>query len=736
MVFIGSSVPFERPVRKGRVIAMARLWEGAMNHREIYFWVSVGLMVILGLAVLTYNSTLLITEKTVESHQQRIAASAAKTVDLWLSQHVRIVDATAKAVQQLPMANTPETLRFLKMAMDAGNFSDVYIGLKDGTMIDGADWIPPDGYDPRIRPWYKRALAGDVTAFTTPYVDMTTNKMVIAIVKPLMVDNRFAGVLSADIILDTLRQNVMNVKIGESGYTFIIDRQGTVLVHPDESLLMTTKIQESDENLQTILAYFDAAGSGSYYYHFKGEDKMLSFQRLTHTNWFLCTTVLKKEAYVLAKNTVMLFAMGMVFKILGALIALLFMVVGGSVLILVISKRRFEKIVSEHKALLSGKDRDLIGEISRRKEIETRYQTLFNVATNAILLSKNFRFIECNEKAVAMFGLARDQVIGKTMLELSSDVQQDGRASRATFDRIANQLAAGQQLSFEWAFKRSDETEFPAEVGLKNLRLDSETVTLYSVWDISKRANAEHELRQVQKMAAMGEMLSAIAHQWRQPLNALSIYIASLPSAFYNKLITKEFIDKLVKEADSQIQFMSTTINDFRQYFRPSNSKQAFSVKDAVDSAVKLIKPQLRQNAISLEMNDLTPLQERYIFGYKNEFVHVMVNIISNAKDAIKEKARLSGAGQSPGRIGLNADIHGNALVLRIRDTGGGIPGSLLTKIFTPYFTTKGTSTGTGIGLYMAKRIVEIEMFGRIWAENVAGGAQFTIRLPLSDLRA
>ncbi|WP_372681017.1 cache domain-containing protein [Desulfosarcina sp.] len=706
-----------------------------MNHKATYLWVSIGLLIILILAGVTYNSTRLITEKTIQNHQQQIAESAAKTVDLWLAQHVRIVDATAAAVQQVPIVENPQILRLLKMAMKAGNFSDVYIGLKDGTMIDGADWNPPDGYDPRIRPWYKKAMADNRTTFTTPYVDMTTNKMVIAIVRPLVVANEFVGVLSSDIILDTLRQNVMNVKIGKSGYTFIIDNQGTVLVHPDETLLMTTKIQESDESLQQILTVFKSAGSGPYYYQYKGEDKILSFQKLTYTGWFLCTTVLKREAYTLAKNTAMLFAMGMVFKILGVFTALMFLVVGGSALILVISKRRFERIVKQHKEILSGKDKDLIGEISRRKEIETRYQTLFNVATNAIILSKHFRFIESNQKAVLMFGYEHEQIIGKTMLDLSSDVQQDGQESQTKFDQILQRLASGEQVIFEWAFKRADGTEFPAEVGVKTLELDSETVTLYSVWDISKRANAEHELRQVQKMAAMGEMLSAIAHQWRQPLNALSTYIASLPSAFYNNLITKAFIDKLVKEADSQIQFMSLTINDFRQYFRPSKVKQAFDVQDAIESAVKLINPQLRQNAITLEINDLTELRERSVFGYKNEFVHVLVNIISNAKDAIKEKAQQTGQDHLPGVIDLQVKTEESSLVLQIRDTGCGIPESLLPKIFTPYFTTKGTATGTGIGLYMAKRIVEKEMLGQIAVENLSVGAQFTIQLPLSDLK-
>ena len=706
-----------------------------MNLKTNYLVMAGLLLIMVVLVGVTYNSTRIITERTVENHQQSIAADAAKTVELWLSQHLNIVEAAAGAVLEIPMGQTPETLRILKMAMHAGDFSDVYIGLKDGAMIDGADWIPPKGYDPRNRPWYKKAVADNKITFTAPYVDLTTNKLVIAIVKPLVMNHEFQGVISADIILDTLEQNVMNVKIGTSGYTFIIDSLGTVLVHPDQELLMTAKIQETNQSLSGILEYFKTSGSGSYYYTYLGVKKILSFQRLPETGWFLCTTVEKEEAYTLAKNTAMLFAMGVVFKILAILAILLMLVIGVSALILVISKHRFESIVKQQSRLLSGKDKDLEGEITRRKEIETRYQTLFNVATNAIMLSKNFIIIECNEKAADMFGIPHEKIIGRSMLDLSPAIQQDGRESRKKWDRIIENLVAGDQQIFEWVFNRSDGTEFPAEVGLKTLRLDSEMVTLYSIWDISKRADAEHQLRQAHKLAAMGEMLSAIAHQWRQPLNALSTYIASLPSAFYNQMITKEFIEKMVRESDSQIQFMSRTINDFRQYFRPSKTKQAFEVHDTIKSAVKLIHPQLRQNAVTLEINEAPDEAELFVFGYKNEFVHVLVNIISNAKDAILERREKNREEEAACLIEISVETRNNTVVLKIKDTGCGIPDLSLPKIFTPYFTTKGVAAGTGIGLYMAKMIVEKEMQGQISVENLEEGARFIIILPLSDLK-
>ena len=426
--------------------------------------------------------------------------------------------------------------------------------------------------------------------------------------------------------------------------------------------------------------------------------------------------------------------MDIVFIILGVIVALLLLAIGGSVFILLISKRRFDAIVRQHKEILSGKDKDLKGEINRRKEIETRYQTLFNVATNAIMISKNFRFIECNERAIVMFGFDHGQITGKSLMDLSSKIQQDGQESKGKLERIMEELATGDQAIFEWAFVRKDGTEFPAEVSVKTLQLDSEMVTLYSIWDISKRINAEQELRQAQKLAAMGEMLSAIAHQWRQPLNALSTYIASLRPAFYNGLISKVLIEKLVTESDSQIQFMSGTINDFRQYFRPSKTKEVFSVSEPIGSAVKIIKPQLKQNGIHLEINEPARQGKLHVFGYKNELVHVLVNVISNAKDSINEKIKRGDQKQKSQRIELSVHTIDDSVVIKILDTGCGIPDSLLPKIFTPYFTTKGTATATGIGLYMAKQIVENEMQGRITAKNQSVGAQFIIELPLSEL--
>ncbi|SMC91779.1 PAS domain S-box-containing protein [Desulfocicer vacuolatum DSM 3385] len=706
----------------------------ALNFKKNYLFMGILLVAIILLAAITWNSTRIITERTVENHQQSIAVELGKTVELWLKQHMNIIDATGIALQEISIGETRETKRILQVATRAGDFSDVYIGRPDGIIILGSQWIPPAGYDPRIRPWFRKAVLENRTAFTNPYQDLTTMKMVIAIVRPLWIKDVFAGVLSSDIILDTLKKNLLNAKIGTSGYSFIIDDQGTILVHPNGAFEMTTQFQSLNSTLSNVLEHFKKSSTGSWHYNMDGKEMILSHRSLAGSHWYLCTTVEKQEAYTLAKNTAMLFAMEMVFKILGVLALLTLLVICASAAAFLISRRQFDAIVAKHKQLLSGKDKDLKGEISRRKDMETRYHTIFNMATNGILLSRGNVFVECNKKSTELFYMSRRRVLGKTLLDFSPERQQNGQESRLIFKMINQKLCSDRQQNFKWFFQRGDGTQFPAEVSMKLLQLGGDVVTLSSIWDISKRENAEHQLRQAQKMAAMGEMMSSIAHQWRQPLNALSTYVASLIPAFYNGMLNQAFVEKMVSESDAQIQFMSSTINDFKEYFKPSKSKLVFDVNDVVDRAVNLMKLQLRQSWVVLHIHEDDTNKNISVLGYKNEFVHVLVNIISNARHAIKEKQKLLGNEETPGRIDITVSQQGkNQVQIIVMDSGTGIPGHLLEKVFTPYFTTKGTASGTGIGLYMAKMIVENEMQGSITVENHINGAKIKITLPLAD---
>ena len=220
-------------------------------------------------------------------------------------------------------------------------------------------------------------------------------------------------------------------------------------------------------------------------------------------------------------------------------------------------------------------------------------------------------------------------------------------------------------------------------------------------------------LHEQAKLAAMGEMIGAIAHQWRQPLNALSLNIQSLDDDYDDGLIDKKFIDKFIDINKSTIKFMSNTIDDFRNFFRIDNEKIKFSIKESIKSVISIQSSQLKFLNISLSIKG----DDFYIDGYESEFKQVILNIINNAKDEITNNNIKKG----------KIDIILKNNQIQIKDNAGGIPLEIMDRIFEPYFTTKKQGQGTGIGLYMSKMIIEDKALGRLSAKNDINGAIFTI---------
>ena len=685
---------------------------------------------ILVVAIINYRITQHIVDRTIAAQQEDLAIKAANTVEMWLEQQMKILTATADSVDLRSLGTNDATLKPLKMAMKAGHFTDVYIGRNDGVLIDGADWLPPNGYDPRNRPWYRRASEAGTLSFTTPYIDLVTNKLVIALVKPLIVDGKIVGVMGADTVLDTLVQNVLNFKVSETGYGFIVERNGTILVHPNQQYVMREKLHNIESNLGDKLDRFISGNLGTVTYLGKDlQNHVLSFCLIANSDWFMCVTAPRDEAYSLTRKTTMIFATEVALRILGILALIALVVVGGSGLMLFFFSKRYSTAMQHHQEELTGINKDLEWNIIKRKEVETYYQTLFNVANDAILISKDFCISECNQKTLDTFGFTKDVILGKSMLDLSPVYQPDGVLSKDELQNIMQASKKGEQQAFRWSFIRSDGTEFPASISLKIFQLGDEELTLSSIRDISKRVDAEGQLMQAQKMAAVGEMLAIIAHQWRQPLNTLSTYISSLQAAQYNDMLNKSFVDKLVAGASGQIHFMSKTIDDFRNFFKPSKSKGPVDVLEVIISAVKLMEAQMKHGGISLTVNNKTGTNSLLVFGYRGEFVHVLVNIIANAKDAIVQYARDTSTEPVAKKIEITISADEGTVLITISDSGGGIPEHLLLQIFNPYFTTKGASSGTGMGLYMSKMIVEKEMNGELLAENTTSGAKFSIKL-------
>ncbi|HEX5622997.1 MAG TPA: response regulator [Sulfuricurvum sp.] len=232
------------------------------------------------------------------------------------------------------------------------------------------------------------------------------------------------------------------------------------------------------------------------------------------------------------------------------------------------------------------------------------------------------------------------------------------------------------------------------------------------------------------KMAAMGEMIGNIAHQWRQPLNTLGLVIQNLEDAHAYGEMNDAFISDVTEKSMAQITFMSKTIDDFRNFFQPNKRKERFDMAEAVTSTLDIIAKTLENHHIRLLFEDAAP--GRYlVYGYRNELQQVILNLLKNADDVLYAQADSGEKGDKWIRITIGQE--GERIRLGIEDSGGGIPESVIDRIFEPYFTTKEEGKGTGIGLYMSKMIIEQNIGGSLNASNTPAGAHFSIVIPMDQ---
>lgn len=241
--------------------------------------------------------------------------------------------------------------------------------------------------------------------------------------------------------------------------------------------------------------------------------------------------------------------------------------------------------------------------------------------------------------------------------------------------------------------------------------------------EVAQRQKQEELLIHQSRLAAMGEMIGAIAHQWRQPLNALGLVLQNIDLAYRSGKLDDAFMQRSQEKSQRLIGKMSTTIDDFRNFFKPNKHAERFYLGEVIDSVVELMDATLRNNNIELTV----ACDERLnIKGLQGEFSQVMLNLLNNAKDTLQER------GIRAPKINVEVkQIHSGWIIVKVSDNAGGIAKDILHKIYDPYFTTR--PEGTGIGLYMSKMIVENNMRGCLTAYNNGEGAHFVIEVPETD---
>ena len=218
---------------------------------------------------------------------------------------------------------------------------------------------------------------------------------------------------------------------------------------------------------------------------------------------------------------------------------------------------------------------------------------------------------------------------------------------------------------------------------------------LIGVRDISKQKSFEEQT----KLASMGEMIGNIAHQWRQPLSVISALASGIQFRYEYNQLEDYNLPLAMENIMQQTEYLSKTIDDFINFIKDGHEKKLISLKETIEKTTSLLHPAMKNNNIRLIIEYKADIE---ILGYENELIQSFINIVNNAKDAIKEHV----SDDDDRLIFITTDHHQEGVVLSFVDSGGGIENALITKIFEPYFTTKHQSVGTGIGLSMTRTIL------------------------------
>lgn len=244
--------------------------------------------------------------------------------------------------------------------------------------------------------------------------------------------------------------------------------------------------------------------------------------------------------------------------------------------------------------------------------------------------------------------------------------------------------------------------------------------------EIQLRREKEDMLLQQTRQAAMGEMISMIAHQWRQPLTVIGMIADNISLDVMFETLDTQKLQSSLKDISDQTKYLSQTIDDFRQFFVPNKEKDTIFLHDCVEGALNIIEKNLISHNIEVIKNyeDLTKIDL-----YKNELIQVFINFLKNAQDAFEEK-HIKNA-----KIELTIKEYDTSVECSIEDNAGGIPLEIQKNIFDPYFTTKNKKNGTGLGLYMSKSIIEDHSSGTIKVSNTDDGVIFTLSFPKVSLQ-
>ncbi|MEA3554488.1 MAG: PAS domain S-box protein [Campylobacterota bacterium] len=397
-----------------------------------------------------------------------------------------------------------------------------------------------------------------------------------------------------------------------------------------------------------------------------------------------------------------------------------------------LSKRVYTKQNNEYGKLYEEVN-TMLERINSSQEALKIAAVSFETQNGMTITDKDMKILQVNKAFSNITGYKQEEAIGNTPSILKSGMQDE-----LFYKNMHNSLSQNHFWSGEINNRHKDGTILKEYLTIQVVLDDNNEIKYYvaSFSDITLQKATEAKLKeketilvQQSKMAAMGEMLENIAHQWRQPLSVIStVSTGLLTKREYEIEVTKEEEIDSLNKINATTQYLSQTINDFRDFFKPNKEKVEFNLKDCYKKTLNLVNSKFA----SLDIEAIENLEDINLNNLDNELMQVMMNIFNNARDVLETK---------DGKRFIFVEIckEDNSAVIKIRDNAGGIPQDIINKVFEPYFTTKHKSQGTGIGLYVSNEMIEKHLKGLLQVDNRTyyyndveyKGACFRITLPL-----
>ena len=523
-----------------------------------------------------------------------------------------------------------------------------------------------------------------------------------------------------------VKQNVINyinkANTFDNNYIFLINFEGEILVHKNKDIigmnylkskerknyLYSEKIIEIAKNGEDFMTYYNNTLNGTPYKkisYIKGYKKWNWAFGIGYSDESLVKNIAKVKKRLEEKNQENFEKILLVTAVITSILLII------SILI----SKYLENIFSKYQ--------------QRIHEEEKEFRNLFEYTNIGLAIcDDNGKFINVNSKFVQMLGYKNNnELLDKRWNDISKEESTDSEDKH--FSDLINQKI--NTYSIEKLYTKEDGSHIDTFITANLLQENKEVKNiLFSIIDVSEIKTKDKLLFQQSKLASMGEMIANIAHQWRQPLSLISTASSGMKMQKEFDLLTDENFNNTLDSITNATQYLSQTIDNFKNFFSPREKKEIFNLNEPIHKMLTLVSSDLKEKNIEVIEN----INTIEIVSYENDLIQVFINIINNAKDALTNA--------EDNFIFIDAKLSGKKntnLIITIRDNAGGIPEEVIGKIFEPYFTTKYKSNGTGIGLYMVMEIIQKHMNGSISAENITYeykgksyiGAEFSINIPI-----